>query len=303
MKKTFSALLIATFVAYVLYSRAFSPPEPLLSIAANRSAPTLDNGSVALNNTTVASTTPPVAVIAVNIQTPSPVNANADLQAQGTVRIVNNSNSSIELVRSTRLLSTNGKQFRLASGITVAAHGQAAVSVYADNNGTDYALAPSRFSMPGLSTDLQAKIYAVSDATFVLAKPLPATGQTVAVAPPAKTTPKPAPVPKPVPVPAPAPKPQGQYKDGTYTGPSVDAYYGNVQVAAVIQNGKLADVKILDYPQDRRTSQYINGQALPILVQEAISAQNANVDAVSGASESSPAFKQSLSAALVQAKN
>jgi uncharacterized protein with FMN-binding domain len=116
--------------------------------------------------------------------------------------------------------------------------------------------------------------------------------------PPVKTRP-----PTPVPPPAPAPKPKGKFNDGTYTGPSIDAYYGNIQVAAVISGGKLTDVQILDYPQDRRTSQNINSQALPILVSEAISAQSANIDAVSGASESSPAFISSLSAALAQAAN
>lgn len=95
----------------------------------------------------------------------------------------------------------------------------------------------------------------------------------------------------------------GQYKDGTYTGISANAYYGNIQVEAVINGGKLADVQFLDYPQDRRTSIRINNQAMPFLKQEAIQAQSANVDTVSGASDSSGAFRQSLASALSQAKN
>ncbi len=135
------------------------------------------------------------------------------------------------------------------------------------------------------------------------AQPPAAAATSGAAKPVAAASPAPAPAPKPAPAPVVAAKPKGQYRDGTYTGDSVDAYYGNVQVAAVIANGKLADVKILDYPQDRRTSQYINGQALPILVSEAVSAQSGNVDAVSGASETSPAFVRSLNSALAQAKN
>ena len=50
----------------------------------------------------------------------------------------------------------------------------------------------------------------------------------------------------------------GFYKNGTYTGPEVDAYYGLVQVQVVIQNGKITNVQFLEYPHDRRTSQQIN---------------------------------------------
>lgn len=102
-------------------------------------------------------------------------------------------------------------------------------------------------------------------------------------------------------VPAPTNTPAGQYRDGTYTGPSVDAYYGNVQVQAVVQNGQLADVQFLDYPRDRRTSQRINSQATPWLAQEAIQAQSARVDLISGATLTSQAFVESLSAALQSA--
>ncbi len=96
---------------------------------------------------------------------------------------------------------------------------------------------------------------------------------------------------------------QGQYRDGQYTGDSTYAYYGNVQVKAIIQSGKIADVQFLDYPQDRSNSRMINSYAMPLLTQEAIQVQNANVDAVSGATFTSQAFVQSLGAALVQAKN
>jgi len=95
----------------------------------------------------------------------------------------------------------------------------------------------------------------------------------------------------------------GQYKDGQYTGPSINAYYGNIQVEAVISGGKLTDVLFLQYPQDRGTSIRINSQAMPMLKQEAIQAQSANVNIVSGATDSSGAFSQSLSAALSQAAN
>lgn len=95
----------------------------------------------------------------------------------------------------------------------------------------------------------------------------------------------------------------GKYKNGTFTGSVEDAYYGNVQVQAVISGGKITDVIFLQYPNDNQTSIYVNSQAMPLLKQEAIAAQSAQVDGVSGASSTSPAFIASLTNALNQAKN
>ena len=89
--------------------------------------------------------------------------------------------------------------------------------------------------------------------------------------------------------------------DGTYTGPSVDAYYGRVQVQAVVQSGKIVTLKMLSYPSDRRESLVISQQALPLLRNEVVRAQAAKVDIVSGATLTSQAFIKSLGGALVQA--
>ena len=93
----------------------------------------------------------------------------------------------------------------------------------------------------------------------------------------------------------------GQYKNGTYTGANVNVYYGYVQVQVVIQGGQIAAVNFLQYPNDRSTSVYINQQAMPLLKQEAIQAQSANINGVSGASATSQGFVQSLNDALSQA--
>ena len=95
---------------------------------------------------------------------------------------------------------------------------------------------------------------------------------------------------------------RGQYKDGTYTGSVEDAFYGNIQVQAKISSGRIVDVVFLQYPNDNGTSISINSQADPMLTQEAIQAQSANVDIISGASASSQAFQASLANALAQAK-
>jgi uncharacterized protein with FMN-binding domain len=91
------------------------------------------------------------------------------------------------------------------------------------------------------------------------------------------------------------------YKDGSYTGSTADAYYGNIQVRAVISGGKLTDVQFLQYPSDHRESLAINESAMPLLKQEAIQAQTAHVDGVSGATDTSQAFIESLTSALNQA--
>ncbi|MBI5005019.1 MAG: FMN-binding protein [Candidatus Lloydbacteria bacterium] len=93
-----------------------------------------------------------------------------------------------------------------------------------------------------------------------------------------------------------------KYRDGRYTGPVTDAYYGNVQIAVSVTGGSITDVQFLDYPHDRKNSIRINNYAMPVLKQEAIAAQSAQVDAVSGATATSEAFIQSFAEALAQAK-
>jgi uncharacterized protein with FMN-binding domain len=92
------------------------------------------------------------------------------------------------------------------------------------------------------------------------------------------------------------------YKDGSYTGKATDAFYGIVQVKAVVKGGKLADVVILQAPNDPGHTTEVTNQSMPILVQEAIQIQGAQVDIVSGATQTSEGFQTSLSSALLQAK-
>lgn len=93
------------------------------------------------------------------------------------------------------------------------------------------------------------------------------------------------------------------YKDGTYTGTVADAFYGNLQIQAVIKRGQLVDVIFLQYPNDRRNSIEINTAAMPLLKQETIQAQSSSVDIISGATQTSEAFRLTLQSALDQAKS
>jgi uncharacterized protein with FMN-binding domain len=93
----------------------------------------------------------------------------------------------------------------------------------------------------------------------------------------------------------------GAYQDGTYTGIEADAHWGTVQVLAVISDGQISDVQFTDYPNHRSRSVEINRRAIPMLVREAMQSQQADVDIVSGATDTSEAFMQSLDSALRRA--
>jgi len=106
----------------------------------------------------------------------------------------------------------------------------------------------------------------------------------------------------PIPV-LPTQTPDSLYKDGDFVGAIADAFYGTVQVKAIIQGGKITDVQFLDYPHDRRISAYINSQVMPYLTMEAVQAQSAQVDIISGATLTSEAFIESLQSALNGARS
>lgn len=101
----------------------------------------------------------------------------------------------------------------------------------------------------------------------------------------------------------PTAQPNSPYKDGTYTGSSADAFYGNIQVQVTISGGRISTIQFLQAPNDRSTSVEINQQADPMLAQEAIQTQSATVDIISGATDTSQAFIQSMQSALSQAKS
>ena len=89
--------------------------------------------------------------------------------------------------------------------------------------------------------------------------------------------------------------------NGTVTGPVVQTQFGPVQVQVAIANGKITDVTALQLPSDRQRSAYISGIVGPMLQSEALTAQSAQIDLISGATYTSDAYAQSLQAALDQA--
>lgn len=88
---------------------------------------------------------------------------------------------------------------------------------------------------------------------------------------------------------------------GQFAGSREYAFYGYVKVRAIVKDGRLTDVVILEFPSHAGRSRYISGVALPYLVEEALSVQSARVDFISGATLTSEAFSRSLDAALRKA--
>ncbi|MEO6702666.1 MAG: FMN-binding protein [Jatrophihabitantaceae bacterium] len=87
----------------------------------------------------------------------------------------------------------------------------------------------------------------------------------------------------------------------TVTGSVADTRWGPVQVQLTVQGGKVTNVSVIQYPNGNSRDQEINSQALPILINETLSAQSAKVDMVSGATYTSQGYLSSLQSALDQA--
>lgn len=102
------------------------------------------------------------------------------------------------------------------------------------------------------------------------------------------------------PRPTPVPTATAASANATVTGPAVDTPYGPVQVEAKISGGRIIDVVALELPNDRRRSQQISQYVAPILHDEALQAQSAAIDGISGATYTSEGYAQSLQGALDQ---
>jgi uncharacterized protein with FMN-binding domain len=87
----------------------------------------------------------------------------------------------------------------------------------------------------------------------------------------------------------------------TYTGSVAQTRWGPVQVKISVQGGRLTKVTILQHPSGNSRDAEINNYALPILINETVTAQSANIDMVSGATVTSDGYVRSLQAALDEA--
>ena len=86
----------------------------------------------------------------------------------------------------------------------------------------------------------------------------------------------------------------------TIVGSSVQTRYGPVQVSVTFTAGQITDVQTLQVPGGHHESVQINARATPILAQEVVSAQSAQIDTVSGATYTSEAYAESVQSAIDQ---
>jgi len=87
----------------------------------------------------------------------------------------------------------------------------------------------------------------------------------------------------------------------TVDGDAVQTAYGVVQVKVTLHGKKIDQVSFDQIQGYDRRSDEINQAAAPLLVQETLTAQSAQVDTVSGATYTSEGYIQSLQSALDKA--
>jgi hypothetical protein len=86
---------------------------------------------------------------------------------KGKVHITNTTSKAQPLVKTTRLLTSDGKLFRIDSTVSVPAKGSVDVGAYSDKPGPEFVIPDKmRFTIPGLSESLQKVIYADSITSF-----------------------------------------------------------------------------------------------------------------------------------------
>jgi uncharacterized protein with FMN-binding domain len=133
-----------------------------------------------------------------------------------------------------------------------------------------------------------------------------ATATTAAAAPASVPEGGAAPVPSPTGTPdgeaAPAPSPTGTSPSDagskTYAGSVAQTRWGPVQVSITVADGRITGVTVPVYPDGNGRDREINAYALPVLQQETLTAQSADIDSVSGATVTTDGYKESLQAAL-----
>ena len=94
---------------------------------------------------------------------------------------------------------------------------------------------------------------------------------------------------------------QSDSSSGTFTGDEVMTRYGVMQVQITVAAGAITSAEAVRYPMTDRHDQLINSQAVPIYNSEAVHAQSADIDVVSGATVTWEGYTSSLQSAIDRA--
>ncbi|MEU4191604.1 FMN-binding protein [Kribbella sp. NPDC026611] len=84
----------------------------------------------------------------------------------------------------------------------------------------------------------------------------------------------------------------------TVAGDVVDTQYGPVQVEITVRAGRITKARALRRPSGDGQTDQINGYAIPQLDRQAVAAQSAQLDTVSGATFTSDGYSRSLQSAI-----
>ncbi|MEV7978491.1 FMN-binding protein [Streptomyces sp. NPDC086519] len=96
-------------------------------------------------------------------------------------------------------------------------------------------------------------------------------------------------------------KPGSGLRDGTFKGAASTNQYGTIQTTVSVSGGRITEVTAT-YPTSPAMTSQINARAIPALRKEALTAQSATIDSVSGATYTSSSYKKSLQSAIDAAK-
>jgi len=100
---------------------------------------------------------------------------------------------------------------------------------------------------------------------------------------------------------SPSASPSAAAASGTFTGQDFPNRFGDVQVRVIVSNGHITDVQAVVLPTDRAQSAYISQVAGPMLRNEVLQVQSAQIDIIGGATYTSESYAQSVESALQQA--
>ncbi len=92
------------------------------------------------------------------------------------------------------------------------------------------------------------------------------------------------------------------FRDGAFSGKPARTTYGNLQVQVVMHDGRIEDILIMEYPLSTPTSERMSLELIPQLRSQALALQDWDVDVVSGATQTSQAFKKALVYSLREAE-
>jgi uncharacterized protein with FMN-binding domain len=86
------------------------------------------------------------------------------------------------------------------------------------------------------------------------------------------------------------------------TSELIQSLYGDIQLRVTEKGTRLTNIQVVSEGATDPRAAEINSQAVPMLQQQAMSAQSVNIDGVSGATFTSIAYDQALQSALAQLK-